>query len=208
MERRRFFPSRPSQQGPGQRVELEVQLRPEAVVPVAEPVAEPAAEPVMATWLPFELLSKWMQYPSGGVAVEVEPGKWELTHPWASQYRSTRWVGAPYMVGGVPAPQPSREWRCVWAEVDGGADVCGAVLEATSADWSLTWADPDPSGSPDGDGYYVSDEGDAAIARQAWLIVHTTSGSGGGGSDVLTADASVGGADAGRIQLKVIYGEW
>lgn len=162
----------------------------------------------MASWLPFNLLSAWMQEPSIGVAVEVEPGQWELAHPLASQYRSTRWVGAPYMVDGVPAPQPSREWRCVWAEVDGGVMLCGAVLGANNADWSLAWADPDPSGSPDGNGYYVSDSGDYAIARQAWLIVGTTAGGGGGGSNVLTADASVGGADAGRIQLNVIYGEW
>ncbi len=82
------------------------------------------------------------------------------------------------------------------------------TLSAAAADWSLSWADPDPAGSPDATGAYLSAAGDAAIGAGSGLLVYTVFGSGGGGFNDLTAAAFVAGADAGRIQLKVTYGEW
>ena len=143
------------------------------------------------------------------VAVEVADGVWELTHPYDGLHLRTRWEGEPYLIDGIPAPVPSPAWRCSWMEVFGGQGlVFGSTLSAAAADWSLSWADPDPAGSPDATGAYLSAAGDAAIGAGSGLLVKTVFGSGGGGFYDLTAAVFVAGADAGTLGLRVTYGSW
>lgn len=219
--RRRFFPVAPVQQVPGQRVELEVQLRPQGVAPPAA-AAPPAA---IVTWM-----ARGSDMVFYSEVVETSPGVWvgrdgegDFGTGDYGEFRGRpgflTWMGEGEPPGAVVAMAvPS--FACTTMRVEryrhqGG--IHGAALGAGDVTWSLAWDRPfvdlaaldafgfTPAADPRDPRFDVSRYGDIAWADGAvvavlpsnqynWTDEHAT-------LVTLTATASSGGAVVGVLRL-------
>ena len=204
-ERRRFFPATPVQRVPGRTVELEMQLRPEAPVPLPPAVGVPAA-----TWLPGRFTAMWQNWDPPEISAEAD-GRTRIHFGGEHQ---TWWVGEPMLVGGVPAPLPTPAWRCVQVDMEPGwgePALYGVLWDAPAgAEWVLAWdspADPAPD-LPLLQGWQVSSLGDRARVDQALVTVVFVEGDDSSGEAQLVARAMLGDTVLGELVLNVTRKGW
>lgn len=214
--RRRFFPVAPVQQVPGQRVELEVQLRPQGVASPAA-AAPPAA---IVTWM---VRAGDMAFYSE--VIEASPGVWvgqDGDRDFGEFHGSPgflTWMGDGEPPGNVVAmATPSFACTTMRAARDGHqGGIHGAALGAGDVTWRLAWDRPfvdlaaldafgfGPAADPRDPRFTVSRYGDIAWADGAVVAVLPSNQYNWTGEDAtlvtLTATASSGGAVVGVLRL-------
>lgn len=201
MNRRRFFPAQMTQTEPGKVVDLEVQLRPEAVVPA------PAEAPASGECEVFGV--GWLSGISGSDvgANELPDGRWELVGSLGYGFNGTAiWGGAPEVFSpwGVPLDGPT--FRCTEIITENmalGGTVLVGVMQAhglTSPSWSIAWSHSDPVTPNDSLG------GHRVVARGNMLWVWVKSFDWGAAptwDEILYARAFCNGVPAGTLRLEL-----
>ncbi|MFV0679425.1 hypothetical protein [Ottowia sp.] len=192
--RRRFFPSRTAQQVPGQTVQVEVQLRPEATA--AAPAASASADGCACDADGVAWFSDWSGWSEGEWGASV----WSVQRAVASgaTYSDETWQWtADRLVAGYA--EINNEVTQVWRAV---------VLGRTLCDVQWTWAD-DASGLPAGAQWA------GLVVEQVGASLRVSVGPGwpAGGSDAqwwgeLTATATCGGETVGTLILRPGFNLW
>ena len=202
--RRRFFPSTPVQQAPGQTVQLEVQMRPEAPV-----VATPGGcecDVIGVGWFSTLLAPR---IDASSLESEDFPGHTEV-ETWLPQHSSrmrTVWVRpADDELWTMPLEGPER--RCVrieiWTWPESDVSLFGAVIGTRLCDvtWQLQWDAPGPEPG-------VSALGQTAVAAGSglWVMGRGIEPDRPDQSETLTATATCDGKAVGVLTL-MLHHEW
>lgn len=203
--RRRFFPSTPVQQVPGQSVKLEVQLRPEAPAaapPAAAPAGECECDVIGAGWL----ISMTAKGADMG-AMELPDGRWVIGgYPVGPGTLTSYWEGVPehFSDWGLPLEGPS--FRCTRLELSSlpySAPVIVGALQGRTlcgVRWQLVWDKPAEEDSQQ------SAFGHVAHAAGNMVWVHQFQGSDlwpDGDPELLTATAFCGGQQVAQLELEI-----
>jgi hypothetical protein len=206
--RRRFFPSTPVQKAPGQTVNLEVQLRPEAPV-IAAPAPAPAppgdceCDVIGAGWLVS--LTAHQADMGGG---ELPDGRWEISgSPATTGSFSSIWEGVPERFGDWGTPLEGPTFRCVELMLTServNAPVIVGVLQGRALcdpKWHLSWDRP----SPDSAGQSVNGHVARTAGNMIWVSQYEASPETplDGQTEVLTATATCGGAEVATLRLEI-----
>ena len=220
MQRRRFFPARPVQQVPGQRVEVAVQVRRESAAAVtADPngggsTAVPVQDLGLTGWVcPAPLLRSWDRWESA----EIAPGQWRF----GNSRLSSLWLGsfasipnaffdeslglrdAPWWRGDEIFPLPSGALRCVRIDAlvsmineDGQPVFVGAYFgaQAESVVWEIEW-------SRAGDNPWKAQEGHIAVPYGAQVHLCTVPQAEDIADNVMLAKAFLDGQEVGRLEF-------
>lgn len=115
-ERRRFFPSRRVQREIGQRVAVEVQLRPEGPAPKLEAAPAPEAPPPPPPPPPPSACAiigaGWLEKGVGNLFEQLPDGQTRFWADWGGL--ESRWTGTPghHDAGGNPLPIPAEQFHC------------------------------------------------------------------------------------------------
>ena len=206
--RRRFFPSTPAQQQPGQHVELEMQLRPEAPPEQAPPTSASGdceCDVIGAGWL--------VSMTAHGADMgwqELPDGRWEISgYSVSAGSLTSYWEGVPETFSDWGMPLEGPTFRCkrleLYSYASPAAVIVGVLQGRTlcGARWHLAWdrqAAADSNSAQSINGHVARAEGNMVWVYQ-FLI--PTGAAPNGQAEVLTAKAMCGGVKVAELVLEI-----